>query len=63
MKNSMWGKRVLAVMATATLAMPLIAGCTASEAKDTGGVYCVWLRCGADRMTVTSVSNLPMLLN
>ncbi|WP_433745386.1 ABC transporter substrate-binding protein [Paenibacillus amylolyticus] len=35
MKNSMWGKRVLAVIATATLALPLIAGCTASEAKDT----------------------------
>ncbi|WP_339166533.1 extracellular solute-binding protein [Paenibacillus sp. FSL R5-0341] len=35
MKNKLWGKRVLAIMATATLALPLIAGCTASEAKDT----------------------------
>lgn len=34
MKNRLWGKRVLAIMATATLALPLIAGCTASENKD-----------------------------
>ncbi|MEY8746670.1 ABC transporter substrate-binding protein [Bacillales bacterium AN1005] len=35
MKNRLWGKRVLAVLATASLALPLLAGCTASEAKDT----------------------------
>ncbi|WP_434750173.1 ABC transporter substrate-binding protein [Paenibacillus amylolyticus] len=34
MKNRLWGKRVLAIVATATLALPLIAGCTASENKD-----------------------------
>lgn len=34
MKNRLWGKRVLAIMATATLALPLIAGCTASENTD-----------------------------
>lgn len=40
MKNRLWGKRMLAIMATATLALPLIAGCTASENKDNGGVSC-----------------------
>lgn len=34
MKNRLWGKRVLSLMATATLALPLIAGCTASESND-----------------------------
>ena len=34
MKNRLWGKRVLALMATATLALPLIAGCTASESNE-----------------------------
>lgn len=30
----MWGKRVLGILATASLALPLLAGCTASESKD-----------------------------
>ena len=63
MKNRLWGKRVLAVMATATLALPLIAGCTASEAKDTEQrvlrVATMW----GDKMTVISVSSSPMLLS
>lgn len=30
----MWRKRVLGILATASLALPLLAGCTASESKD-----------------------------
>lgn len=63
MKNRFWGKRVLAVLATASLALPLIAGCTASEAKDTEQrvlrVATLW----EARMTAISVSNLQMHLN
>lgn len=63
MKNRFWGKRVLAVLATASLALPLLAGCTASESKDNEQrvlrVATLW----GGRMTVISVSSLPMLLN
>lgn len=63
MKNRLWGKRVLAVVATATLALPLIAGCTASEAKDTEQrvlrVATMW----EGKTTVISVNNLLMLLS